>query len=176
MLRIAILGDTHGVLDPRVADVVSGCDIAVHTGDVGSRVVIDGMRPRQGRVVSIRGNNDIFAKWPLHEHDFLKSLPAEAELVLPAGRLVVVHGDRAGPAKTRHARLRRHYPKARAIAYGHSHRQVCDDSELPWVLNPGAAGRARTFGGPSLIILYAGVKLWRLETHRFAPLPKGLRA
>ena len=167
----AILGDTHGILDPRVAEVVSACDVAVHTGDVGGGAVLRAMQPRQGLVVSVRGNNDTPAKWGRREWMLLESLPAEAELALPGGRLVVIHGDRAGSAKTRHAWLRRHYPDARAIAYGHSHRQVCDDSALPWVLNPGAAGRARTFGGPSLIILHAGTKTWRLETRRFPPLP-----
>ena len=173
MVRVAILGDTHGVLDPRVATAVSACEFAVHTGDVGSGKVIADMRPRGGVVLSVRGNNDVPAKWPPQDHGLLDRLPAEAGLVLPGGLLVVVHGDRAGSVKNRHAWLRRRYPDARAIAYGHSHRQVCDDAELPWVLNPGAAGRARTYGGPSLIVLHAGVRIWRLETRRFEPLPKG---
>ncbi len=171
MILVAILGDTHGVLDPQVADAVSACDLAVHTGDLGSGAVLEVMQPRQGVIISVRGNNDIPTKWARQDWALLESLPTEAELSLPGGRLVVVHGDRAGPAKTRHAWLRRRYPDARAIAYGHSHRQICDDSELPWVLNPGAAGRARTYGGPSLIILHAEVKAWRLEPRRFRPLP-----
>jgi len=170
MIRVAIVGDTHGVLDPRVAETVSRCDYAVHTGDVGAAAVLAQMQPREGLVVSVRGNNDVPGKWPPGEHDVVEALPKEAGLDLPGGRLVVVHGDRAGPAKTRHAWLRGRYPDARAIAYGHSHRQVCDDGSLPWVVNPGAAGRARTFGGPSLIILHAGVRGWRLEARRFEPL------
>lgn len=171
MIRVAVVGDTHGVLDPRVAEAVARCDYAVHTGDVGAAAVLAQMQPREGLVVSVRGNNDVPGKWPPGERDVVDALPTEADLDLPGGRLVVVHGDRVGPAKTRHAWLRRRYPHARVIAYGHSHRQVCDDGKLPWVVNPGAAGRARTFGGPSLIILHAGVRLWRLEARRFEPLP-----
>ncbi|MFM1890995.1 MAG: hypothetical protein RLZ44_72, partial [Pseudomonadota bacterium] len=40
---------------------------------------------------------------------------------------------------------------------------------IPWVLNPGAAGRSRTFGGPSCLLLHAGARVWRVETHRFPP-------
>jgi uncharacterized protein len=68
----------------------------------------------------------------------------------------------------RHARLRAAYPSARAIVYGHSHRLVVDDALTPWVLNPGAAGRARTYGGPSCLVLEANVRSWHVEIHRFA--------
>ena len=171
-LRVAILGDTHGVLDPRIAEAVTRCDYAVHTGDVGCAAVLDQLRPRQGVVVRVRGNNDTPSKWPPGEARILAALPLEAEVELPGGRIVVVHGDRAGPVGWRHGRLRNRYPHARVVAYGHSHRRVCDTSETPWVLNPGAGGRARTFGGPSFLILHASEKRWRVETRCFQPLPR----
>ena len=171
-LRVAILGDTHGLLDARIAEIVSVCDYAVHTGDVGCAAVLNEMSPRQGLVLGVRGNNDTASKWPDDDVPALAQLPLEAEMRLPGGRLVVVHGHRAGPVKFRHAWLRKKYPGARAIAYGHSHRWVCDTGEMPWVLNPGAAGRARTFGGPSFMVLHASEREWRLETRRFGPFPK----
>jgi hypothetical protein len=33
-------------------------------------------------------------------------------------------------------------------------------------LNPGAAGKARTFGGPSCLILHVSPNNWHLETVR----------
>jgi hypothetical protein len=36
------------------------------------------------------------------------------------------------------------------------------------VLNPGAAGRTRTYGGPSCLLLIAGETDWKVEVHRFA--------
>jgi hypothetical protein len=33
--RVAILADTHGFLDPRVAEQVAECDLAIHAGDIG---------------------------------------------------------------------------------------------------------------------------------------------
>jgi predicted phosphodiesterase len=78
----------------------------------------------------------------------------------------VTHGDRYSPS-TRHAMLRAQFADARAVVYGHSHRLVVGDRETPWILNPGAAGRARTYGGPSCLLLEATTRKWRVESHRF---------
>lgn len=165
--RVALLADTHGYLDPRVAEVVRGCDLAVHAGDVGGLEVLRALRPRARRVVAVRGNNDNARRWAAAERAALEALPEEARLDLPGGTLVVVHGDRVVPAAQRHDRLRRRYAHARAVVYGHSHRLVCDCDATPWVLNPGAAGRARTFGGPSCLVLEARRDGWRVRVLRF---------
>lgn len=167
--RVAIVSDTHGYLDARVAAVVRDCDVAVHAGDIGGLTVLRAMRPRAGRVVAVRGNNDSARQWPAADRGALRELPDEARLDLPGGAVVIVHGDRILPASRRHARLREHYADARAVVYGHSHRLVCDCEALPWVLNPGAAGRARTFGGPSCLVLDARRDAWRVRVLRFSP-------
>lgn len=168
-LRVALLSDTHGTLDARVAAEVAACDYAVHAGDVGNAGVIAALQPRRG-VVAVRGNNDTAAKWPGEDEEVLVSLPTTCCLALPGGPLAVVHGHRAGTADRRHSRLRQQFPDARAVVYGHSHRLVCDQDALPWVLNPGAAGRARTFGGPSCLILLATPRVWQIEIRRFPPV------
>ncbi len=169
-LTVALVSDTHGYLDERVAAEVRACDLAVHAGDVGGAAVLDALRPR-GAVHAVKGNNDTAGKWPRAERPVLAALPAELAVTLPGGVLVVVHGDRVLPARRRHARLRAAYPDARAVVYGHSHRLCCDQAEVPWVVNPGAAGRARTYGGPSLVILRIEGRAWSLEARRFEPLP-----
>ncbi len=166
MLRVAIVSDTHGVLDPRIAEVVADCDLAVHGGDIGGAAVLDALEPRTGRVAAVLGNNDVPHKWPAADQHLLAALPLEATEDLPGGRLVVVHGHRT-PARDRHTRLRRNFPDARAIVYGHSHRLVVDQDTDPWVLNPGAAGRERTFGGPSCMVLSTSEDEWSLAVHRF---------
>ena len=166
-VRVAIVSDTHGELDRRIAELIRTCDYVVHAGDIGSRAVDGLMRPKTGVKVVVRGNNDVPAKCPSGEHAFLASLPVEADLELPGGCLCVVHGDRAGGVRGRHERLRRQYPHARVVVYGHSHRLNIDKQTHPWVLNPGASGIARTFGGPSLIVLSAGDRRWRVRPVRF---------
>lgn len=162
-MRVAIVADTHGFLDPRVEQVVAACDVAVHCGDIGDGV-LPRLQPGTGTVVAVRGNNDA----PATEAG---PLAREALLDLPGGTLVVVHGDRL-PASRRHAGLRRAYPHARVVVYGHSHRLLCDRAQRPWVANPGAAGRRRTYGGPSCLVLVAGPDGWRVRTRRFTPLAK----
>lgn len=168
MVSVAILSDTHGVLDPRVAELVADCDLAVHGGDIGNAGVLAALQPRTGRVAAVLGNNDVPHKWPAADQHLLDTLPLELTEDLPGGRLVVVHGHRT-PAKDRHAKLRRRFPDARAIVYGHSHRLVADRDAEPWVLNPGAAGRERTFGGPSCMVLRASHGGWSLAVHRYPP-------
>jgi hypothetical protein len=170
MVRVALVSDTHGVLDPRIAEVVRGCDFAVHAGDIGSRAVLEALTPRR-TLVAVTGNNDVAAKWPAGEHALLAALPGEAGLDLPGGRLVVVHGDRINPAGQRHARLRGRYTEARIVVYGHSRRLVCDQGAEPWIVNPGAAGRSRTFGGPSMVVLTASPRRWSLEPRRYQLRP-----
>jgi putative phosphoesterase len=173
MLSVALVSDTHGYLDPRIAEVVADCDIALHGGDIGNAAVLAALAPRSGRVGAVLGNNDVPHKWPAADQDRLTTLPLELTEALPGGRLVLVHGHRT-PAKDRHAKLRRRHPQARAIVYGHSHRLVLDQDAEPWVLNPGAAGRERTFGGPSCMVLHAGEGGWRVRVHRFPPIGRGL--
>jgi hypothetical protein len=44
-----------------------------------------------------------------------------------------------------------------------------DRDALPWLLNPGAGGRARTGGGPSCLLLDTGGD-WQITELRFPPL------
>lgn len=169
MIRVALLADTHSYLDPRVEALVASCDLAVHGGDIGNAGVLARLKPLLGRVIAVLGNNDVSRKWQEHERQLLESVPEQAELTLPGGTLIVIHGHQT-TARERHERLRRRFPQARAVVYGHSHRLVADRESEPWVLNPGAAGRERTFGGPSCMILTAANRFWGLQIKRFEPL------
>jgi len=167
-MRVAILSDTHGFLDPRIAERIKECDVAVHAGDIGGADVLLALQARE-EVVAIRGNNDTPDKWAHGEHHMLDTLPREASLELPGGRLVVLHGDDGGSLAERHRRYRRQHADAGAIVYGHSHRLLTDLDERPWILNPGAAGRTRTYGGPSCLFLECDPQGWRIEELRLEP-------
>jgi putative phosphoesterase len=162
-MRIALIADTHGHIDPRIADAVRGADVLVHAGDVGDGIEA-AITPLAKRIVIVQGNNDPGdSGWP------------ESEVLdLPGGKLAVIHGDQ-WPAKTRHRKLRERFPHAQAIVCGHSHRRVQDTDETPWVLNPGAAGRSRAYGGPGWIELIAESGRWQLRADSFEPLAKRRR-
>lgn len=173
-MRVLLLSDTHGALDARIAELATGCALAVHAGDVGAAAVLDALAARCPRVVAVRGNNDVAVKWQ-GAATALRTLPTEERIELPGGVLAVVHGD-ALAARDRHTRLRRAYTDARVVLYGHSHRLCVDDAAVPWVLNAGAAGRARTYGGPSCLLLQVEAKAWRVEIVRFPPASRGVPA
>ncbi len=174
-VRVLLLSDTHGQLDPRVEALAAGCEIVVHAGDVGADEVLDRLAAAAPRVHAIRGNNDVAGKWRGDARRIDLELAPELAIDLPGGALVAVHGDRAGSPARRHERLRREHAGARAVLYGHSHRRCVDRAASPWILNPGAAGRARTYGGPSCLVLTATRPAWEIAEHRFDPLPRRRR-
>lgn len=161
------MSDTHGELDDRIAEEAIRSDIVVHAGDIGSREVLDALTPPSGKLIAVRGNNDVRGKWRRSDWELLESLPWEARLDLPGGELVVVHGHRYGYPGRSHERMRRDYPHARVVIYGHSHRKCADQSESPWILNPGAAGRVRTFGGPAFCYLRVSRSRWHLVSRQY---------
>lgn len=164
--RIALVSDTHGHLDPAVLAALAPADLVVHAGDVGNAAVLDALGA-VAPVAAVAGNNDVTAKWPRGEGRVRAALPEAIEIALAGGNLVVVHGHQWPRAAQRHARLRARWPGARAIVYGHSHRCATDTEETPWVLNPGAAGRARTHGGASWLALTVSRGQWRVAGDGF---------
>ena len=162
-VTLGLISDTHGTLERALLPWLAEVDVIVHAGELRQ------LAPKSGHVVVVRGNNDTPGQWPEGTETLLDTLPEQAYLNLPGGLLVVEHGHRVTPARTRHERLRRRHPRARAIVYGHTHRRVIDTDETPWVLNPGAAGRQRAFGGIGFLRLTATADEWDIET---VTLPK----
>lgn len=173
--RILLISDTHGQIHPEIAAMATSCDAIVHAGDVGAAEILTLSTRTEAPVLAVRGNNDTPEKWPDHQQTQLRDLRDMITLELAGGGLVVEHGDNIRQAGQRHARLRERHHAARLVVYGHSHRLVIDRQASPWVVNPGAAGRSRTFGGSSCILLSIDDGKWRLQTYRFelSNWPKG---
>jgi uncharacterized protein len=144
-LRLLVLADTHlrddlSALPPEVWDEVEACDAVLHAGDVVTGDLLDALQARRP-VHAVLGNND---------HALVGALPDRLEVELAGVRLAMVHdsGPRAGRAR----RLRRWFPDARVVVFGHSHEPVDepgDDGQ--WLFNPGSAVQRRrqprrTFG------------------------------
>jgi putative phosphoesterase len=118
-VRVAVVSDTHAPRRwkscPRaVADQLSGADAILHAGEVCTADVLDelsGFAP----VHAVLGNNDgpDVAAWGAPE-----------ELHLTLGGLVVAMVHDSGPATGRGVRLRRRFPDASLVVFGHSH--------IPW--------------------------------------------
>ncbi len=166
-VRVGILSDTHGKIDYRIAEIMSACDVVIHAGDIGSKDILSAVTPLTGEIIAVLGNNDNRQKWPRGEYSALKRLAEKEFVSLPGGDVAIEHGHRVWDTKRCHARLRSKYPEVKMIVYGHTHKRRIDRTCKPWVVNPGAAGRARTFGGPSCLVLNAGKQSWRIREYCF---------
>lgn len=160
---VAVISDTHAFLDPRIIELVSECDIAVHAGDVCGVEVLDAMKPKSGKVYAVAGNNDPYC----HMSD--TPLPEVLSFDVNGEEVSIEHGHKHGSHKPDHESLRRSYPNSKIVIYGHTHKKVVDQSASPWVINPGAAGNTRTHGGPSCLIIECHEDAeWVVNKYRFS--------
>jgi uncharacterized protein len=115
-MRIAVLADTHAPrhwkrCPPAVAERLEGVDLVLHAGDVCRAWVLDELAAF-APVRAVLGNNDTadVAAW---------GAPETLELDLEGLRVAMIHD--AGPARGRGRRMRRRFPTARLVVFGHSH-------------------------------------------------------
>jgi uncharacterized protein len=130
-VRLAVLSDTHArPLPPACAAHLRAADLVVHAGDVGTAAALAELEGLSRRLVVVAGNVDEPAL----------GLPETAWV--PELALAVVHD--AGPAKGRLERLRRRFPDARLVVFGHSHIPLEERAEDGFrILNPGSATQRR---------------------------------
>lgn len=134
MTRIVVLSDTH--VSPRSTrqlpdDVyrnLAATDLILHAGDL---VSLDMLRELEGfaPVHAVLVNND---------HELLGLLPERFEVEVEGIRFGLVHdsGDRQGRA----ARMRRWFPDADVVVFGHSHEPCNEAGDADQVLfNPGSS-------------------------------------
>lgn len=160
---VVILADTSGTLHPKIAELVTQCDMAVHAGNVGSAQVLRQLKPRGEAVFAVRGPEDVPSAWPEEDHKVLASLRPHVTVDLPGGQLACLYGHEA-ERHILHAGLRDRFPDAHAIVYGVGHEIITDQDVTPWVLNPGAATQD---AASTCLLLLCGVTHWSVQHHSF---------
>ena len=166
-VRIAIISDTHGIINPNIIEIIKSCDKVIHAGDICGAHVLEKLESINQHVTAVAGNNDASGLWPVTETHVVNALPHIAHVEAPGGTLAIEHGHRHGMHTPCHDSLRKTHPNARVIVYGHTHNMLVDKDLSPWVVNPGAAGHTRTRGGSSCLVLTATESEWDIEMHRF---------
>lgn len=133
-MRVGLISDTHGLSDPRLPEVLAGCALILHAGDVVKEAVLATLG-ELAPVTAVRGNCDAGTS--------LERLPESA--VVPVGELtaLVVHdvGPRGRPAAPAAALLARARPQI--VVHGHSHRPGAAVLDGALFVNPGSAGPRR---------------------------------
>jgi putative phosphoesterase len=132
---IAIIADTHlprgkrRLPEPCLARL-RVADLILHAGDISTVCVLDELSTLGPTVLAVHGNVD--------EPALRERLPAELEVELDGVSVAMTHD--AGPAKGRVARLRRRFPRADAVVFGHSHIPLheADGDGYFQIFNPGS--------------------------------------
>jgi uncharacterized protein len=113
---LAVVSDTHlprGArrLPDACLERLRSADLILHAGDFVSVAVLEEIEALGPPVAAVHGNVD--------EPDVLMRLPAARMVEADGARIAMVHD--AGAAAGRLERMRRRFPDADAVVFGHSH-------------------------------------------------------
>jgi uncharacterized protein len=140
-MRVAVIADTHmgrgregRRLPPACIARIRAADLVIHAGDWSDMATVGLVRGLGTPLVGVHGNVD--------DAGVVAALPATAEAEVDGLRIGVVHD--AGPAAGRLARMRRRFPEAHGVVFGHSHIPLCERAEDGFfILNPGSPTERR---------------------------------
>jgi uncharacterized protein len=132
---IASISDTHlprgrRRLPDSCVERLRAADLILHAGDVSTGAVLEEIAAIGPPVKAVYGNVD--------DADLRSRLPEELELDADGARIAMVHD--AGPSKGRLRRMRKRFPEADAVVFGHSHIPLHehDPGDGFQIFNPGS--------------------------------------
>jgi hypothetical protein len=155
MKRIGVISDTHVRGDSfehieALSQAWGPVDLVLHAGDILAPEVNQAL-DTLADTIAVAGNMDgafILAQWPRKKTVQIEGV----QLGLIHGDAVIKRlgrQDHALVGDDLHAGLRRHFPQARCIVFGHTHEPHCAHADGVLFLNPGAfrPGMGRTSTG-----------------------------
>ena len=134
-MRLAVISDTHlprGMrrLPDACVERLRSADAILHAGDLSGLSVLRELEALGPPVHAVRGNVD--------DPDLRRILPATRVV---AKRIAMIHD--AGPAPGRLIRMRRMFPGAEAVVFGHSHIPLHEERDGFQIFNPGSPTERR---------------------------------
>jgi putative phosphoesterase len=140
-MRIGVISDTHGYLDPQIPKLFSGVDHILHGGDIGQPQIIFELE-QIATVTAVLGNTDTDMSFN------------EIEVVQLADRRFLVHHivDPRGPGEIVEQRILRENPDV--VVFGHTHKPFNQVIGKTLYFNPGYAGKQRFNLERSVAILH----------------------
>jgi len=146
--RVGVVADTHhpefaDQLPARLFESLLGVDLIIHAGDIDGKETLDALR-NVAHVEAVRG-----------DHDRALDLPLAREIEVEGKRIAIVHGNRSRwleepntflwtlslgyfrPHRGLARALRRRFPAADAIVFGHTHRPHAETIDGVLLFNPG---------------------------------------
>ena len=133
-MQLAIVADTHlprgkRLLPQACVQRLRAADLILHAGDLSTVDVLRMFEALGPPVAAVHGNVDA--------PELRALLPATRIVEADGARIAMVHD--AGPAKGRLARMRRRFPDADAVVFGHSHIPLNERADDGFqIFNPGS--------------------------------------
>jgi hypothetical protein len=133
-MLIAAISDTHLPRGRRrIPDAclerLAEADLILHAGDINTGEVLREIEAIGPPVKAVHGNTDA--------SDLRETLPEALEVRTPDGaRIAMVHD--AGPSTRRLERMRKRFPEAHAVVFGHSHIPLHEERDGFQIFNPGS--------------------------------------
>ena len=147
-MKIGVVSDTHGYIDPHLPKLLSGVDEILHAGDVGSEAVLDLLRA-VAPVQAVRGNIDpaglglaptLTQRFGSAEIHMLHELPKPQSALREWARADPLQGKSAEHCR----RFLESLPeKCSVVIFGHSHEPCALILSGKLFFNPGSAGKKR---------------------------------
>lgn len=124
---IGVISDTHGLIRREAIEALTGCEIIIHAGDIGSPDVVDQLR-EIAPVYAVRGNVDY--------GDWIKPFPEKEVVRFNNTSFYVLHDIAELDIDPVTAEIN-------AVITGHSHRPNIEQRDGVLFFNPGSAGPRR---------------------------------
>jgi putative phosphoesterase len=142
---LAVIADTHMPRGARrlpdaCVERLKAADAILHAGDFMELEVLEMLQGLGPPVHAVRGNVDSAA--------LIARLPSTRTVVVEGARIAIIHD--AGPATGRLARMRRRFPEADAVVFGHSHIPLHEERDGFQIFNPGSPTERRRQPGHTM--------------------------
>lgn len=141
---VAVISDTHGLLRPEVIEIIQGCDLIIHGGDINRKDIIDELE-KIAPVYVVRGNND---------KEWAEYIPEHLDIGIEECLFHVVHNKKFLPQDI---------SSYDGIISGHSHKYLCEKKDGVLWLNPGSCGKRRFDQEITFAMMYVDGKSIRVE-------------
>lgn len=153
-MKIGVISDTHGWLDPRVEKLFAGVEHILHAGDIGNPVIELELKFIAPATV-VQGNVDVGLPFKL------------TEIVTLAEKKFLMHHitNPRALSETLEQQIRQQQPDA--VIFGHTHKPFAQMVDGIFYFNPGYAGKPKFGAERSVAILHLDGKEIR---HEFIPL------
>ncbi len=149
-MKIGLISDTHGYLDPKVRELFDGVEHILHAGDIGYASIIlelEDIAP----TTAVLGNNDFGMEY------------RETEVVTLEGIKFMVHHIVTPRYLTESLKRRVIHDDPQVLVFGHTHTAFNETIDGVHFINPGYAGKPRFKQERSVAILHVEDGKTRLE-------------